>query len=66
MGRGRGGVAASGWCVPDQDARFWLFQLPPFGLLAPMMMSAEGTVAACADTGPELGKQSAINDCSGE
>jgi hypothetical protein len=31
--------------MPDQHARLRLLQLPPFGLLAPMMMSAEGRVS---------------------
>jgi hypothetical protein len=34
---GGGGVAAAGWNAPDQDARFRLGELPPFGLLTPMV-----------------------------
>jgi hypothetical protein len=63
---GSGDVGAAGRGAPDQDAWFRLFQPPPFGLLTPMMMSAEETMAARADTGSEPGKQSTVNDCSGE
>jgi hypothetical protein len=39
---GRGGVAAPGGGAPDQDARFRLGELPPFGLLGPVVMPAKG------------------------
>ena len=35
------GVAASRWGVPDQDSRFWLLELPAFGLLNAMMVAAQ-------------------------
>ncbi|MGH3202303.1 MAG: sensor histidine kinase [Streptosporangiaceae bacterium] len=36
---GGGGVGASGWDSPAQEAWFRLFEPPPLGLLTPMMMS---------------------------
>jgi len=41
---GCGDVAAPGWGVPDQDAGFGLLQLPSFGLLTPMVMTAQRRV----------------------
>jgi hypothetical protein len=38
--RGGGGVSSAGRGVPDQDAWFRLFELPPFGHLTPMVMTA--------------------------
>jgi hypothetical protein len=55
---GSGGlVAAAGGCPPDQDAWFWLLEPPAVGLLAPMVMTAQRTVAALAYMAAELGKQ---------
>src|SRR2546421_10566406 len=54
---GGGGVGASGGSVPDQDARFGLFEPPAVGLLAPMVVTAQRTVPALAYTAVELGKR---------
>ena len=52
-----GGVGASGRCPPFKDTWCGLGELPAFGLLAPVMMSARWTMNALADTSFELRKQ---------
>ena len=41
-----GEIGAAGGGAPDKEAWFGLFQPPPFGLLMPVMMSAQRTMAA--------------------
>jgi hypothetical protein len=48
--RGGGGVGASGRDAPGQYPRLRLLEPPSLGLLAPVMMSAEGRIDALADT----------------
>lgn len=48
FGGSGGGVGPAGWCAPGQDARFGLVEPPAFGLLAPVMVSAQGSVATYA------------------
>ena len=51
---GHGGVGAAGWCFPDQDSGFWLFEVPALGLFAPMVMPAERIVPVLAYMAVEL------------
>jgi hypothetical protein len=41
---GRGDIGASGWGPPDQDARFRPGELPPLGLLGPVVVSTKRPV----------------------
>jgi hypothetical protein len=50
---GSGGVAASGWDAPDQDARFGLFEMPAFGLFGAVVAAAQrGQIAFARQSAP--------------